>query len=152
MAWSQYQRKPSIYRVKLDDVNCVYCGEPSSCVDHFPPKVSTRFGFILPSCRECNHLAGTEHPFNFVARAAHVKKRLRQRYERWLQCPDWADDEIETLGRGLIQGVRVWRLQKEIARERLAWNAENYLRRIDTANDFARMSAKTETMPMSDKG
>jgi hypothetical protein len=144
--------KSNEFRIRLEGENCVYCGEYASQQDHFPPKASTVFGFILPSCRECNNLAATSYPFDFIARAAHVKTRLRDRYARWLECPDWADEEIETLGRGLIQGVMAWRAQKKIIRERLAWNAERYLNRIDQANDFVAFHAKIESMRGNGKG
>ena len=125
------------HRIKLHGYRCVYCGEAADSMDHFPPVSYGLHGFLLPACRECNCIAGTKYPLNFEGRMHHVKKRLRQKYKRHLLTPEWTKDEISELGYNLQEGTDLWQKQKQIAKERIAWNALAYLSSIDHNNDFA---------------
>jgi hypothetical protein len=67
---------------------CIYCGEAATCRDHFPPyTVEPVKGWLLPSCTECNLLAGDRHPYSFKKRATYVRDMLAHRYKRLLETP-----------------------------------------------------------------
>jgi hypothetical protein len=117
-------------RKRLRGTRCVYCGEHASAEDHYPPRCVSNIGFVLPACVECNGLASTYHPFNFAARASHVKGRLQHRYGKILHVPKWSEAEITELGRGLSDAVQVIRAQKAIVADRLAWDAVAYAEAI----------------------
>jgi hypothetical protein len=129
------------YRLRktIEGRYCVYCGEIASCQDHFPPISVTRIGLLLPACHECNGLAGTDWSSDFWERCELVKNKLRGRYARWLNTPDWDDEEIAELGYNLRTNVTAWQEQKKIARTRIAWNAEPYLASIDHNSYFVQM-------------
>ena len=124
------------YRIRFRGFFCVYCGEIATAQDHFPPKVHTHLGYLLPVCHECNGLAGTEWPNNFELRAKHVKDKLRRKYRRALATPDWSASEIRSLGHTLKTGVIKWQNLIKITRQRIAWSALAYLTSIDRNNDF----------------
>jgi hypothetical protein len=117
-------------------------------MDHFPPKAYSVGGFLLPSCKECNLLAGTIWPRNFELRSEHVKDGLRKRYRKLLQAPDWDEDELNGLKYNLRKGIIVWQKQKEMLKERLAWSAMSYLSSIDHSSSFVPTFA--EDVPSED--
>lgn len=47
-------------RVRLSGDWCVYCGQVAETVEHFPPKSYCLDGLLMPACKECNSLAGTD--------------------------------------------------------------------------------------------
>lgn len=142
-------RDTDIFRIQIDGSLCVYCGEIASTVEHFPPKAHTCRGFLLPSCSECNILAGTEWPTDFEKRAEYVKSKIEKRYTKLLTLPEWNKTEIKQLGRGLREGVEAWQKMQDIARKRVAWNAMSYLTSIDLSNDFAALDARNDTIQES---
>jgi hypothetical protein len=104
------------HRERLDGDRCVYCGDIANEHDHFPPRAfAHHFGLLLPTCTECN----------------------RGNTKRVLRMKRWDVEDLEELGwtmRKTVQGQM--RLQEEI-RQRLAWNAEAYFRRIARDSVFA---------------
>lgn len=110
---------------------CLYCGEPASCRDHFPPASHSTVGVLFPSCLECNLLAGTHHPQDLVSRTRYVRGAIAKRYRKVLETPEWSREEINELGLNLQTGVKIWQTKREKTLKRLAWNAESYLQDID---------------------
>lgn len=139
------------FRLSIKGHHCVYCGEVANTEEHFPPKSYTMHGYKLPACSECNSLAGTAHPTNFEARSDYVKGKLRSKYSKHLSVPDWSDDEIEELNYNLREGVKVWKKQKQIIKDRLAWSVQSYLASIDQSSDFVQIYVGTDFLEMVKK-
>lgn len=125
------------FRVAIAGEACVYCGEWATQRDHFPPATCERWGYLLPSCAECNRLAGVEHPYDFEQRVAVVKAKLRSRGQRLLQTPDWSREELGELRGNTKREVERWQKRKDLLQKRLAWPAIEYLSRIDHNSVFA---------------
>lgn len=96
---------------------CVYCGEPATAQDHFPPRSYSHGGWIIPACLECNGMAGIEWSQAFIQRCRHVRQRLLVRYTHGKELGKWPN--------------RNRRLNA-----RLAWNVATYLQSIDPNSDF----------------
>jgi hypothetical protein len=141
---------PNEFRKRIPGKWCVYCGEPASQEDHFPPYSVTLRGLLLPVCSECNVIAGTAHPYNFELRAEFVKDKLRKKYNKLLESLDWENSEIKELGRNLKGKISSWEKRKKIERGRIAWNAVFYLASIDHGNDFAAFLARANGSQESD--
>lgn len=136
---------PNEFRTRLLGYQCVYCGMTADTGDHFPPKSLIATGWILPACRECNCFAGTVWSRDFRARCNHVKLRIREKYQKVLETPEWSDHEIKQLGRNLKSKVKPWRELRSLVQERLAWNVEAYLACIDRNNAFALWRAEIDS-------
>lgn len=65
----------------------MYCGELSKGgIDHWPPKLYSDDGFLIPSCTECSNWAGIVYPKNFYKRVEYVKAAWRDDFRvKW----DW---------------------------------------------------------------
>lgn len=99
---------------------CVYCGLLSTDKEHVTPKTwidamkeMRSMGFdvvvpeelIVPSCRECNLIAGDKLFDNFKEKRQHIANRLLARYNRFLHFEEWDDDEIAELSGRLREQV-----------------------------------------------
>lgn len=135
-------RFPDHIRVRVPGKICVYCGMPANSIEHFPPASVGSAGWLLPACKECNFLAGTLHPQDFVKRSEAVKAKLSARY------PPRDIPDIETM---LTLGEPEWNtalkdLNYMRARSlRLAWSAVRYLSLIGQHKVFAGSRVKTDT-------
>lgn len=121
--------------------DCIYCGEWATCRDHFPPVSMSKVGVLLPSCHECNFLAGVHHPTDLVSRIRHVRQAIEKKYRRVLETPEWSDEELSELGRGLKEDITKWRNLRRTVLRRIVWNAESYLKNIDPTSYSALISA-----------
>lgn len=116
---------------------CYYCGERASTIDHVVPQSMLNtlrlhgdpaIADILnqrqriktvPACRECNCLLGNRYFNTITERKTHLKKRLRQRYQRLLAMPPWSDSELATLSGRLRHFVMTAQVNKERLHQRL---------------------------------
>lgn len=132
-------------RTVLTGKYCVYCGEIATTKDHFPPVINALAGYILPACSECNSIAGTEFPRDFIRRADYVKEKLQRKYSSILSEPPLEMDEL------LEKDEDTWldALKHEVLRrrnhERIAWNAVSYLRLTAPTLAFVRSNAVMPT-------
>jgi hypothetical protein len=125
-----------------DDIDpCYYCGVPADTIDHVVPKslldavrdsgeegliaaVSERHRrMTVPSCHECNSLAGALYHQTLDERADFVRERLARRYARILAMPDWSPSEIATLSERLQKHVIAGLLKRDLARRRLRYRS-----------------------------
>lgn len=115
-------------RIAENSHTCGYCGMPADTLDHFTPvsvgAVLTALGikfkrYLIPACRECNILAGSKL-FKTIGQKRHyIKQRLRQRYKKQLNCPNWTQDELEDLGWNLRSMIEKTLTAKTTIKERL---------------------------------
>lgn len=124
------------FRVRISASRCVYCGNPAQSDDHWPPRSLTPHGYILPACIECNELASDDEPRDFRKRAELVISRLKRKYSKILNSPDWTLEEIEALGGNLRKEIEDWRNVKLNLNRRVAWNAIAYIASIDHSRCF----------------
>lgn len=89
---------------------CIYCGEPPDGYDHvFPvwaaagldlyrPNVRKQLLphglLVVPTCRECNQIAGGHTFTSILKKRCYIQARLRQKYHRLLDAPDWSEEEL----------------------------------------------------------
>jgi hypothetical protein len=84
----------------------------------------------VPSCSECNHLAG-DKPFKSIReKRRYIQGRLRKRYRKQLINVIWDADELEEIGHSLQ--AYIVRGQRERARIelRLTWPYSNSIVRV----------------------
>ena len=126
------------YRLVCRDKVCVYCGCRSTTIDHFVPlsviamiadavsvgEVSGRV--LLPSCGECNRLAGNGSFVTVAAKRRYIHQKLAKRYARVLIIPDWTDAEINELSYGLAHFVRQGLEMRRWIEERLGWQNNSH--------------------------
>jgi len=100
---------------------------PRNTAEHYPriypdgelrssPRILT-----VPSCRECNGLAGASYQPTLTERKKYIKDKLRHRYRKIIEMPEWEEAEIEELGRALKTHVLVGIEQRKLILQRLAW-------------------------------
>jgi len=108
---------------------CIYCGEYATDLDHVMPLhiVSTldmtgenvrkelKQGLsLVPSCSECNSMAGSA-PFDLIRdKREYVQNKIRKKYAKYLNQVHWEDWEIEELGPNMKREVnRSLKLKKK---------------------------------------
>jgi hypothetical protein len=115
---------------------CLYCGAAADSVDHTQPQtVSDRLPAIdiashqrlVPACRECNTLLGPSWQGTLQGRKRALAAKLRKRYRKLLQAPDWTDAELDELGETLRSAVAQAQAEKRRIRERLRIAEDGFL-------------------------
>lgn len=125
------------YRKKFRWVNfCIYCGQKAQCLDHvFPlcfasmfdlqrPNVRKQFfqGLnLVPSCNECNALAGKNLFYSIKEKRKFIKTKLRKKYKRHSKNVVWDDDEIKELGFNLRKFIETKQHNKKYVDYRLCF-------------------------------
>ncbi len=61
--------------------NCIYCGNPATCRDHYRPWSYYEEPYWLPACRECNTLLGRKCHQLLGERITAAADRFRRKYE-----------------------------------------------------------------------
>ncbi len=104
------------------EYTCEYCGIVADSVDHVPPTsirptlvdlgLDLHFPFFeVRACRECNSTLSDRGLWTLGTRRAYIAERLKKRYRRYLEIPDWTPDELmaleERLRKLTIQGLAV---------------------------------------------
>lgn len=96
---------------------CHYCGYPAETLDHIPPlsryddalAITDKFNPVLvPSCGECNGLAGTELHISFLERQEFVKGKLRKKYKKIMSFKEWKwldDEDLSDYGDTMKQEI-----------------------------------------------
>jgi len=93
---------------------CFYCGLPAPAIDHVPPLSKVKelrmiYDSIIytkvPSCNECNLIAGDESDTCIFQRRIFVKEKLIIKYKKYIKLCDWEEDEIDQLGYNLRVSV-----------------------------------------------
>ena len=86
---------------------CYYCGDVATEMDHVPPISTVEFFdvtrepadfFLVPSCKECNLLGGSEPLGILDARAEYIREKLKWRHRKhWRQTQLWTEEEVDEL-------------------------------------------------------
>ena len=111
---------------------CAYCGEYASHKEHLVPyswirllsssvgEEVTIWTWVLPSCAECNMLAGDLLFGSAYEKRRYIQGRLKARHE--FNSEPWKDEEIESLGFTLRQYVRAKQAASETVRQRATYS------------------------------
>ena len=108
--------------------SCVYCGVPADTYDHVPALAIVQASsdkdsfscYLVPACRECNSLLGTQG-LTVTDRRVIVKKKLKARYRTFLKCAKGTPNELDDLGTNLREIVESGADIGEWMRRRLSW-------------------------------
>ncbi len=111
---------------------CVYCGVPADSIDHVPPRtardrilemgLASKYPFFtVEACRECNSLLGGQTFWTLDERKRYIKKTLRKRYKKYIELPDWSEEELKELGGSMSEYVNNSLEIKRVAIKRLEW-------------------------------
>jgi len=107
---------------------CVYCGALSTDKEHVTPLSWIEYtlemracGFeievpkevIVPSCHECNCIAGDIVFKSFKEKKEYIKEHLYKKYKKFLRYPEWEEKEIMELDGNLRKQVFI---QNEIVK------------------------------------
>ncbi len=116
---------------KVTCAPCFYCGMPADTVDHVPPQMArpiliahgvSRWDFVeVEACHECNSSIGAKALYTLAERKKYIKERIRARYRRILQMPEWSEDQLKELGPGLKDFVAAQAYLALLTRKRLGW-------------------------------
>ena len=119
----------------METKKCYYCWDDATTIDHIVP-VSYYYSWkrkslhltstywknnLIDCCRECNSIAGNKVFDDIEEKKLYIQDRIRNKYKKLINMPNWTDDEINEL---------TWTLKKEIKIQVLArkWilNRVNY--------------------------
>jgi len=125
------------YRTKFRWMTCcIYCGMPATDQDHvFPVSIAAGLATHLtavrrqlkqglntvPSCRECNTIAGNNPFVTIREKRAFIQGKLFHRLRKHLEMPEWTPRELAELSYSMrtfvLRGIR----EAERAHMRLNW-------------------------------
>lgn len=121
---------------------CIYCGLRATTVDHFVPLSvvamlatvgNVKGKFLLPSCGECNGIASNSIFRTVAAKRRYIHERLRKKYRKLLELPDWSEEEKDEIGWNLRTSVEAGMAQKSVLLQRLAWRNTSNATSVDIA-------------------
>lgn len=92
---------------------CVYCGSEVEIErEHVIPAVYYTLRsfdptqqWIVPACRTCNSLAGSNLYFSIPEKAIYIAKRYKIRFKKIIGIPYWSEEELRGLGYILRKGI-----------------------------------------------
>lgn len=120
------------FRTRLQSHICIYCGGFAESDDHFPSLNVSKFrGWLLPACNECNDIAHTNFSFDFLSRFLFVKNRLKRKYKKILNIPDWSDDELESMSLNMKENILQSIRYKSQTQARIDWDYKPFLATFD---------------------
>jgi hypothetical protein len=117
-----------------DSEPCYYCGLPASTIDHVVPIVIIKALLDLPdglkrlkgrvltvhACQQCNSIAGGRYFDTLSDRLDYVKKRLRQKLKKDLDCADHTDRDLMEMSEWLRDYCINGQERRRVALARLA--------------------------------
>ncbi len=106
----------------FDNQVCFYCGEHAVQKEHVVPQVTLYPSGIVPSCQECNLLAGAALHTNVLDKLMFIKDLRLKRYRKLLEMPEWSWDEIQDLGKNLRSLVVAAQKARDIIVSQVKWN------------------------------
>lgn len=101
---------------------------------------------IVPSCRECNNLAGRVTLQGIQEKRHYIQEKLKKRYRAVLEIPQWTEGELNELSLDLAQYVRHGFRLREIILSRLKWRGSS-----GHVNDVEKRSSQKGTLKNSVK-
>lgn len=133
----QYYKKQGFdlredYGKGLVTVPCFYCGVPANSEDHVLPlvaldsllcaetvPVASDLMTIVPSCLECNSLAGDKVFNSRAEKKRYIQRRLQNRYADVLRRPTWEDEEIAEMEGDLRRTIELSEQERRLVQNRI---------------------------------
>ena len=107
------------------NINCVYCGDWYQCRDH-PVSVawsgykrSYKPGEVVPACQDCNSRLNDVPIFDLDRRARYLKPLIEKRFRKWLELPEWEEEQLSNMGYNLTTQIHYSMMIREITILRL---------------------------------
>jgi hypothetical protein len=120
-------------RVMIVSDRCYACGVETEDLDHFPRDGD--WGLSIPCCRDCKRLGSGRFSDDIVQRAKHIQSKMRAKYKRYLNTPEWSTEELSEVSEKFSREFTAFsRLSKEI-RTRASWNYLRHIRSLDIDNN-----------------
>jgi len=113
---------------------CVYCGLLATDKEHVIPRIwidgmkdMLAMGFdvkvpkeiIVPSCRECNNIAGGQVFKSFREKREYIREYLRKKYKKFYKAEVWSDEDIDALSGRLREHVYIFNQVVKVIKKRL---------------------------------
>lgn len=92
----------------MDKGICVYCGEYACEVEHVVARCHGEATWTVPSCSECNGMAGGRLFYTFAEKRDHIHKSIRRKYSKVLRTAEFDREELREMGprmRNLLQAA-----------------------------------------------
>lgn len=113
----------------MKDDLCTYCGDYAQCRDHVIPvnflsvarSYSPTKNWIVPSCNDCNTMAGSKVFFSVPEKARYIKSRFERRHSKILKHPEWSQEELNDVSYQIREMVWGGLVAKRVAKERLEY-------------------------------
>lgn len=121
---------------------CIYCGSSKECREHVIPVVYTSLSrsydpssnWLVPSCKICNELAGSEVFFSIPEKAKYILKRYKSKFKKRLNMPEWTQDELDELDHLMRESVMAGLIAKRVLLEKIG----NIKKTTELPTDFNR--------------
>lgn len=110
--------------VLWDKMICAYCGEGATDVEHVVARVHGEPTWTVPSCRECNGLAGAKLFYTFAEKRDYIHDRIRRKYRSVLKAGEFDREELAEMGPGLRRLLTSATEAKGILEQRLGFELE----------------------------
>lgn len=101
---------------------CAYCGDYATDVEHVVPRHTRLPTYTLPSCRECNGLAGGILFRSFRDKSAYIKSKILKRYGFVLKTPEWDREELREMGYAMRKQIEAYEAARKSIRRRIDWD------------------------------
>ena len=98
---------------------CAYCGSPATDREHVVPKSFRGNNDTVPSCRECNLLAGDNVFDSFGEKRDFIRQKVEYRYRELISAPVWTQGEIDELAGNLHAAMSVLEKARYITKARI---------------------------------
>ena len=127
-----------VLEILWDKWICAYCGEPAGEREHVVARCHNEPTWLVPTCRECNAVAGGKLFYTFVEKRTYIHERLRKKYSSVLRTAEFDREELAEMGPGLRGLIRSASTAREIIRQRLGFELELAGLRPEQAKDVSR--------------
>lgn len=128
MRRQQLERLAGIYKHIGTKYTCAYCGAYADTVDHVVPVSVAAYAYISRSkrikvscCRECNSIGGNMYFRSIGAKRRYIQEQLKRRYSKYLNLPNWTEQQLEQLGWTMRQSIEQAIRLRELIKERINW-------------------------------
>lgn len=136
--WQYYKKQAFDFRIDygkgLVTVPCYYCGVPATSEDHVLPlvaldsllcegtlPVASDLLTIVPSCIECNSLAGDKVFNSRREKKRYIQRRLANRYADVLNQVAWDDEEIEEMEGDMRRTLELLEHERRLVQSRIEY-------------------------------
>jgi len=116
------------------DGECYYCGNTATTKDHLTPvsyiyntgnRRKKRYFLdkknLVPCCSQCNSIANDLMFDSVEEKREHIQERLKSKYRKLLNMPEWTDEEIDEMGTTFQVDLRITMMAKKWMINRISY-------------------------------